>query len=435
MCTLLLLPHQLFDPKYFPKTVTQVFLYEHPHYFTAFKYNKKRLVLHRASLKAYADELSKAGHKVKYFTFKEKIPSESTTSLIMFDPVDKIKLPKVNKLLETPNFLLTRTDYKKYKGTRFAGFYTYAKKIVNILPNTKSKDTENRNKVPKELKVPKTLPKLTARDRKYIKEASRYIDKHFPNNYGTTNNFHYPVTRSTATSWLTYFLKHKLKKFGTYQDAILKDNNYLYHSVLSAVINISLINPSEIISRLKRIKPSSVGMNNYEGYVRQLFWREFQRYTYTQLDWESFGNYFGNSKRLPKSWYDASTSNAVINNTIKRGFETGYLHHIERLMVIGNFMNLSGIKPQDGFKWFMEFSCDSYLWVMYQNVFEMVFFITGGLTMRKPYVSSSSYILRMSDYKHGPWADQWDKMYRDWVKKHAKKLHKFRYHFPMLRKK
>jgi deoxyribodipyrimidine photolyase-related protein len=96
-------------------------------------------------------------------------------------------------------------------------------------------------------------------------------------------------------------------------------------------------------------------------------------------------------------------------------------------------MNLSGISPKEGFRWFMEFSIDSYEWVMYQNVYDMVFFVTGGLTMRKPYVTSSNYVLKMSDYKKGEWSEKWTELYRKFMKKNKTKLWKFRYHFPQLK--
>ena len=98
-------------------------------------------------------------------------------------------------------------------------------------------------------------------------------------------------------------------------------------------------------------------------------------------------------------------------------------------MVVGNYMNLSGISPMEGFKWFMEFSCDSYEWVMCQNVLDMVFFVSGGKTMRRPYISSSNYIIKMSDYKKGEWSEEWDKKYQAFTKKNRPKLLKYRYYF------
>ena len=126
-------------------------------------------------------------------------------------------------------------------------------------------------------------------------------------------------------------------------------------------------------------------------------------------------NYFGNNKKLSKKWYNGTTGITPIDDCIISGFNTGYLHHIRRLMFIGNYMNLEGIKPYEGFKWFMEFSCDSYEWVMKQNVLDMVFFVTGGETMRKPYISSSNYILKMSDYKKGDWCVVWNSLYWSFV--------------------
>ena len=144
-------------------------------------------------------------------------------------------------------------------------------------------------------------------------------------------------------------------------------------------------------------------------------------------------NYFGNSKKLDKSWYDGTTGIKPIDVCIKNAFDTGYLHHIERLMVVGNFMNISKIKPSEGYKWFMEFACDSYEWVMNQNVLDMVFFVTGGDTMRRPYVSSSNYILKMSNYKKDDWCEEWNKRYRNFLKTNKKKLWKFRYYFKGLK--
>ena len=123
-----------------------------------------------------------------------------------------------------------------------------------------------------------------------------------------------------------------------------------------------------------------------------------------------------------------------VDDCIQKGFKTAYLHHIERLMVVGNFMNLYGLHPMEGLKWFMEFSIDSYEWVMYQNVLDMVFFVSGGATMRKPYASSSNYILKMSDYKPGEWSEKWNEYYQKFMKKNKEKLWKYRYHFPALSK-
>ena len=428
----LILPHQLFGKKYLLKDHKYI-LWEHPQYFTKYKFNKKKLILHRASMKYYESYLKKNKLDVTYVEFDKKINTFlKKNKYKMFDPIDKIKLPGKKEILESPNFLLTKEDYKLYREKKktffFNSFYMHSKKIVDIIPNIKSRDKFNRDRLPKDKKIP-SLP-TNKKDNKYINEAKKYVEKNFKNNYGNIDNFEFPITHSTAKKWLTNFIKKKFNNFGPYQDAIVKDENYMYHSCLSSSINIGLINPSEIIDIMRKIK-SKININSYEGYIRQLFWREYQRYTYIYADFNM--NYFGNKKKLTKKWYTGDLGIEPVDNAIKMGFDTGYMHHINRLMVVGNFMNISQISPKQGFKWFMEFSIDSYEWVMHQNVLDMVFCVTGGKTMRKPYISSSNYVLKMSNFKKGEWSEKWTELYRIFLKKNKNKLWKFRYNFPSLK--
>ena len=421
----LILPHQLFNKKYLNKKYEYV-LWEHPHYFTKYKYNKKKLLLHFGSMKYYFDYLKKNKFNIKYIYLDE---NPNITNYLLFDPIDKIKLPGEYTLIESPNFLLNTNIYNKYrnktKNFLFNAFYNFGKKEINIIPDIKSLDKYNRKSLPKNIKIPK-LPSNSG-DKKYIKFGELVVNQKFNKNYGNTNNFLFPLTHKTAIKWLNDFIENKFKKFGTYQDAIVKDEDFMFHSVLSTSINIGLLNPSEIIEKIMKVK-NKIPINSFEGYVRQLFWREYQRYCYIYYNFEN-KNYFGNKKKLDNKWYDGTLGIEPVDTCIIDGFETGYLHHINRLMVVGNYMNLSGISPIEGHKWFMEFSCDSYEWVMAQNVYDMVFFVSGGITMRKPYISSSNYILKMSNYKKGEWCNIWDKKYKDFLKKNKKKLWKFRYHF------
>jgi len=427
---LVILPTTLFNIKHYPKDIKEVVVWEHPHYFKSYHYNKKKLILHRASMQSYYDDIKKH-YKVHYIEFHEKMDYDD---YIVFDMVDRIKLPHHYTIIETPNFLLDKTSYEKFYNKNgkkqkviFNNFYMWSKKELNLYPELKSQDKLNREKF-KETKIP-SIPKITQDS--YINEAKKYITKHFPKNYGNVDNFNYPIDRPTAMKWLKHFIKYKFKKFGPYQDFVVKDNSYMYHSVLSSSINIGLITPLDVINLIKKYK-SKIPINSFEGFLRQLFWREYQRYCYIYIKFT--GNYFGNKKRLTKAWYNGTTGIEPIDDMIVDGFDKAYIHHIGRLMFIGNYMNLSGIAPKEGFKWFMEFAIDSYEWVMHQNVYEMVFFLTGGNTMRKPYISSSNYIVNMSNYKRGEWADKWDTMYHNFLKKHKTKLWKFRYHFPGLYK-
>lgn len=419
-----ILPTQLFDKKYLNKKDKYV-IWEHPHYFDTYKYNKKKLMLHYGSMRYYYDYLKKNGYDV---TYHKKEKKWTYKKYILFDPVDDIDLPYDHEVLDSPGFLLSmqyNDDYydKRNNKTIFNHFYMMAKKHLNILPKVKSKDKDNRRKLPKEHKA-SNIPS-NDKDKVYIKYASKMVSKKYSKNYGTTDDFIFPLSHSTAKRWLNDFMKKKFSKFGTYQDAISKNDPYIYHSLLSTSMNIGLLTPYDVIKAALKQK---VKINNLEGFVRQIFWREYQRYCYRNIDFDR--NYLGNRKKLSKKWYDGTVGIKPVDDAIKHAFKIGYLHHIQRLMVIGNYMNLSGIAPTDGYRWFMEFSCDSYDWVMEQNVLDMVFFVTGGETTTRPYVSSSSYILRMSDYKRDDWCDKWDKLYKDFQKKKKKKLYKFRYYFP-----
>lgn len=423
MSIFVILPHQLYETKYLIKKYKYI-LYEHPHYFKSYNYNKKKLILHRGSMIYYYNYLKKNNYDVSYIKFNELFNIKEYT---IFDPIDKIDLIGRHNKIDSPNFLLTSKKCEQYrkktKNFFFNAFYMWSKKELDIIPNVKSQDKKNRNKLPKKIIIPK-IPK-NSYEKKYIELGIKFVNKYFDNNYGNIDNFMFPLTHLTARKWLKYFIKYKIKNFGTYQDAISKDNNTIFHSLLSTSINIGLLQPKEIIEEI--LKYSDIPLNSLEGFIRQLFWREYQRYCYIYCDFNK--NYFDNNEKIDKKWYNGTTGILPVDKCIINGFETGYLHHIERLMIVGNYMNLSKIHPNEGFKWFMEFSCDSYLWVMYQNVFDMVFFVTGGKTMRRPYISSSNYILKMSDYKKDKWCDEWNKLYRDFVKKNKKKLIKFRYYF------
>lgn len=429
MKILIILPHQLFDIKYFPENFEKVIVYEHPQYFTKYNFNKKKLILHRVSMKKYFQYLKKNKIKVSYLEFNKKLLLVKKNEYHMFDPIDKITLASKVNLIESPNFILNKvlyTEYqKKTKSYIFNNFYKWAKKKVDIIPDIKSHDKDNRLKLPKKINIPDE-PK-SKNNEKEVKNAIKYIDKNFNKNYGNVDNFNLPTTHKEAIALLDNFIKIKFNNFGKYEDAISKEHNIIFHSYLSSSINIGLLNPSEIFEIILKYK-SKIPMNSFEGYVRQLFWREYQRYCHIYVDFKK-ENYFNFKNRLDKKWYNGSIGIEIIDNTIIKAFETGYLHHIERLMVMGNFMVLNEIKPYDGFKWFMEFSIDSYEWVMYQNVYDMVFFVTGGKTMRRPYISSSNYILKMSDYKKGKWCNKWNALYNNFLKKYKNKLWKFRYYF------
>jgi deoxyribodipyrimidine photolyase-related protein len=395
-------------------------IWEHPHFFTKYKYNKKKIMLHRASMKYYYDYLKSHKCSVEYIEFHETFKYKKYSS---FDPVSK---GITKNSFETPNFLLTKDDYKEYRDKTesffFHNFYNWSKKRLDIIPDIQSQDKLNRktnkNLVVKSYKAPSSS---------YVIESKKYVSKYFANNYGDVDDFNYPITHKDTKKLVTYFIKNKAKCFGDYQDVIDNNDSFLCHSVLSASMNIGLINPSEVISMILSSKnKANMPLNSLEGFIRQLFWREYQRYCYLYCDFS--GKYFDSTTTVSEKWYTGSIGCLPVDDIIKRGFHHGYLNHIERLMVIGNYMNLCKIHPRSGFRWFMEFSCDSYEWVMEQNVLDMVFFVTGGKTMKRPYITSSNYVTKMSNYK-GDWTIDWDIKYKQFIKDNKKKLFKYRYYF------
>ena len=447
----IILPNQLFDIKYLdnPKDY-KFFLIEEPLFFgdkrRVKNFTKLKLVLHRASMKYYYDYLKSEKIDIDYIDYN-KIKNYSfikkCEKVTMFDPVDHLFQSTISKelkkkkieleILDTPLFLLSISDLEEYNKTKGKSktffhkhFYDWQLKKLDIPYISKSYDEENRKNIPKDLKIPKSITSKNDNNTKYVKEAKKYVNDNFKNNYGDVENYFFPVTHKTSKKWLSNFLKKRLLKFGDYQDAILKDNSFLFHSLLSSLINIGLLTPEYVLKKTIKYyekNKKQVKINNFEGFVRQLIgWREYERMLY-QLYYKELttSNYFGSKKKLNKKWYTGELNIEPIDDTIKKGFTNGYLHHIERLMVMLNFMVLARIHPDEVYKWFMEFACDSYDWVMVGNVYGMGYFNTN--TMRKPYISTSNYIRNMSDYKNdGHWNEVWDAMFYKFLTDNKSKL-------------
>jgi deoxyribodipyrimidine photolyase-related protein len=434
----LLFPTQLFELKYIPKEYHNYdfYLIEHNRFYGGdLNFNKKKIILHKASCLAYVDAMKKKIN-IKYV---DKYPAAS--HVIMFDVVDKFLNNEVInfysksnvEILESPNFMTTHEDLKKYyeknkTKTKFFhhSFYNFQLKLHNIPYVTKSYDKENRNAIPENIKIP-NLPKENTN--KYVKEAIKFVDKNFKNNYGNTDYFYIPITHKEAKLWFHNFIKTKMENFSEYQDAIIPEEPFLYHSTISSIMNIGLLNPDYIIKTvINAFNDKKISIKDYEAFMRQIIgWREYQRFIYMFLENKIITkNHFNNTRKLTKHWYDGTLGIPPVDDAIKMAFNYGYIHHILRLMVMCNFMNLCHIHPREVYKWFMEFSTDSYEWVMIGNVYSMGLWCDGGMTMRKPYFSSEHYIQNMSGnrYENGPWKTIWKSLYYTFLYKHRKKLSK-----------
>ncbi len=224
----------------------------------------------------------------------------------------------------------------------------------------------------------------------------------------------YPINFEQSEKWFSHFLDQKFYAFGDYEDAIVQDESILHHSLLSPLLNCGLLLPENIVREaVSFAKENDIPLNSLEGFVRQIIgWREFIRgiYELKGVDMRT-KNFWGFKRKIPASFYNGTTGITPLDDSIKKALESGYCHHIERLMVIGNFMLLCEFDPDEVYKWFMELFIDAYDWVMVPNVYGMSQFSDGGFFATKPYISSSNYILKMSNYKTGDWQEIWDGLF------------------------
>ena len=270
-------------------------------------------------------------------------------------------------------------------------------------------DEENRKKIPREINFPQ---KFQATETKHTKHLKQIVEEKFKNHVGSTDNFWICTTRQEAWRKFNYFIKEKINLFGDYEDAVDQRDNFLFHSSLSPLMNLGLITPGEVVEKLKKII-GKVKINSLEGYFRQIAgWREFIRGVYQSYD-EKFEktNFFNHKRLMKKSWYDGSTGLLPLDYSINNASNYAWTHHIERLMIQANIMNLCEIEPANVYKWFMEHYMDSSEWVMYPNVFGMGLFSDGGVFSTKPYICGSSYFRKMMDFKKGEWCDILDGLY------------------------
>ena len=340
--------------------------------------------------------------------------------------LDNLKELKLN-YIKSPMFLSSRDDFKTYlnqvKKPFMANFYKKQRVDHNILVDSNNKpvggkwsfDDENRKKLPKEIDLPE---KFTFKETQHTKDLKEIVEKMFSHHPGNTKSFWTCTNRKDTESYLDYFLDKKIENFGDYEDAVDQRDNILFHSALSPQINLGLLTPEEIISKIKSKTISKI--NSHEGYIRQLIgWREFIRGIYQNFDEKlEKSNFFNHKKVMKETWYTATTGLVPLDYSINNALEYGWTHHIERLMILCNIMNLSEINPKEVYKWFMEMFIDSSDWVMSPNVYGMGLFSDGGIFATKPYICGSSYFLKMMHFKKGSWCDIMDGLYWRFIDKH-----------------
>ena len=428
----------------------KVYLIEDPIYFTDYKYHKLKLSYHRATMKHYYDYLKKNKININYIDFYDvsdkfynSLKGNNIETYEAFENKLSKKLLKLLpnlKILNSKNFLVNKSflddnKHEFYKNGKYnhVGFYKMQRIRFNILMNKDgspkggrwSFDTENREKIPDDLKIPSML-KLKYNNNKYINESNEYINKYFPKNYGSLDNFVYPLNHSDSLKWLKHFCKVKFKLFGIYEDAETMKDPFLFHSVLTPMMNIGLLTDTEVLNEITKYE-NKIPINSYEGFIRQIIgWRNYDLtiYLYEGEKIRKMNFLKHKNKINDKIMWSEDLNIKPFDNIINKINNYAYAHHIERLMYLGNFLLLLQIHPKDVFKAFMSWTIDAYDWVMIGNVYCMSQYADGGLMMNKPYFSSSNYILNMSDYKKEEWCTIWDALYYNFINTHQKILKK-----------
>lgn len=255
--------------------------------------------------------------------------------------------------------------------------------------------------------------------------------------WGRLDGFTLPVTRADALTLYEDFVARRLPLFGPYQDAMLRDHPWLFHALISPVLNIGLLEAGEVCAGAEQAwRAGHAPLNSVEGFIRQVIgWREFMYAVYwREMPGLRMMNALGATRPLPAFYWDAQTDMACLRACVQGVWERGYTHHIQRLMVLCNFAMLAAVDPQAVNVWFLSTYVDAYDWVVTPNVIGMGLYADGGIVGSKPYAAGANYIHKMSDYcagcrfnprqRTGPDACPFNSLYWDFVARHAARLEK-----------
>ncbi len=452
-----ILGNQLFPSKYIDRFKKDhlFFMAEDYELCTYEKHHKQKILLFLSSMRSHADALRKDKFKIEYLKIEDRefkdsyfkklkkiISSKKIKEISSFEVEDKFFEKKINQfiskekikwnVIQTPMFLNSREDFKKYlsksKKPFMANFYKEVRRKSGVLMGSDgnptggkwSFDEDNRKKLPKNISIPK-FPKIN--ETSHTKKLKPIIKKLFKDHPGSTDNFWFATEHNDVLKLLNFFIKEKSNLFGDYEDAVDQKDNILFHSALSPYVNLGIITPEFILKKILDFhKSKKIRLNSLEGYIRQVIgWREFMRGIYQSYSNEmETGNFFKQNRKMKKSWYEGTTGLPPLDYAIKNALNHGWSHHIERLMILSNIMNLCEIKPVIVYKWFMEMFVDSSDWVMVPNVYGMGLFSDGGIFATKPYICGSSYFMKMMDFKRGDWCNIMDGLYWRFIDRNRK---------------
>ena len=453
----LVFPHQLFLEHLRAEPGTRFVLVEDDLFYRQLAFHAHKLVLHRASIDRFVQRLESAGFETDVVRTSaqrssahgliETLTRVRPTRVSVYDVVDDwlardtsaalaavgYRLTQAD-VLESPNFLTSRDQVRGFfdgRRARMAGFYSWQRRRLGILVEDGqpvggrwSFDEDNRRRLPKGLVVPN--PARPAHHPAVV-AAIEWVQHEFPGAPGAqhvAHTFRWPTSHDEADAGLEDFLAHRFTDFGPYEDAISAVEPFLFHSLLTAGLNVGLLDPGHIVRRALAVADEAEGagipLASLEGFVRQVIgWREYMRATYHVHGRRlRSANALGHHRRLSAGWWTGETGLEPVDTVIQRVLQHGYAHHIERLMVLGNALALLRVDPDEVYEWFMAMFVDAYDWVMVPNVYAMSQFAAGPAITTKPYVSGSNYLVKMADFPRGDWQGDWDALYWAFVRDH-----------------
>lgn len=435
------------------------------------RYHRHKLVLIFSAMRHYAGELERAGRRVIYHRLDEGGPeagyAEALERVVREHGIDSLSvmrpsewgmreaLPKLARkvgvgleILESNQFLVRDEDFRAWAGQRrhllMADHYQRQRRRLGVLLDAAggpvggrwSFDQDNRKtfrELAREAPVIPPLPRVEMDEE--TRRVAGIVDRLFPQHPGRGVDFWLPVTRAGARAWLEDFIERRLACFGPYEDAMAAGEPVLFHSVLTPMLNIGLLRPWECVeAAVQAWEAGRAPLNSVEGFVRQIVgWREFINGVYN-LEGPAYAksNALNAERPLPAWMWEGEPPLNCLKACVVQARRTGYNHHIQRLMVLGNFFLLGGYQPDEVVRWYMEHYVDAYDWVMQPNVLGMVLYADGGRFATKPYAAGSGYIGKMSNYcagcafnpqvKTGAKACPFNYLYWDFYRQHRERL-------------
>lgn len=401
-------------------------------------FHKQKLVLIFSAMRHFAASLREDGWDVTYFTLDDNLDHVSGLAAALgTQAMDEVVLMETNsygesheiqaacqsagiavQFLPSVMFLVSRNEFTSWASNKkhllMENHYRRVRMELDVLMEPDGKpvggdwnyDAENRKTITqwKSVGAP-TGPRAPAGNLDAVTQSvMTAVAKYFSEAPGALENFWLPVTRQESLVWLDRFVSDRLTNFGDFQDLMVSDEPTMFHSLISPMINIGLLQPMECVqAAVSAWKAGLAPLPAVEGFVRQILgWREFVNGVYwLKMPAYARVNGLDAMRPLPEFFYTGQTDLNCLKCSLQQVIDTGYNHHIQRLMVLGNFLLLAGVRPQEALAWFTEMYVDAYDWVMAANVLGMALHADGGFMASKPYAGAGAYLSKMSDYCKG----------------------------------